>query len=96
MPALINPVYCGGDDSPGGHRAPQNTQQGIMKGSWRRLHGQDSQGKGRLIEWQLILLLISTTDIINNRLMGIYLFPDIGNGLMRNNIWLEKKESFSC
>lgn len=30
MPALINPVYCGGDDSPGGHTAPQNTQQGIM------------------------------------------------------------------
>lgn len=30
MPALINPVYCGGDDSPGGRRAPQNTQQGIM------------------------------------------------------------------
>lgn len=50
MPALINPVYCGGDDSPGGHTAPQNTQQGIMGETQRRLQGQESRVTGRLSE----------------------------------------------
>ena len=47
MPALINPVYCGGDDSPGGDRAPQKTQsKALWEGLGEGCRGQDSQGKG--------------------------------------------------
>lgn len=59
MPALINPVYCGGDGSPGGRRAAQNTQP------WDYERDGGGRGPGStdwMTAWQLISLLISTAD----------------------------------
>lgn len=100
MPALINPVYCGSDDSPGGHRAPQYTQQWDYGRDFGKGAGTEEPGQGLtdwMTAWQLILLLISTTDTTDTVKWsdGNRFISSSGNVSRHSNAWVEKTKTAS-